>query len=128
MSQRRSRSRSIYRMHRPFGAGAPPAPHRRAPTRGRERRGGVARDAVAPGDRGPGEVARTESMLDRRLHRPLGAGDGKRDNPALRGRRRLPEETMQLAGDGGWVYTDRTCKSKTEIPDQMPGRLCHHAR
>jgi hypothetical protein len=29
------------------------------------------------------------------------------DNRALLGRRRLPEEKMQLAGstDGGWVYT-----------------------
>jgi hypothetical protein len=30
------------------------------------------------------------------------------DNRALQGRRRLPEEKMQLAGlkDGGWVYTE----------------------
>jgi len=30
------------------------------------------------------------------------------DNCALRGRRRLPEDKMQLAGskDGGWVYTE----------------------
>ena len=31
---------------------------------------------------------------------------GQGDNPALRGRRRLPEENMQLPGskDGGWVH------------------------
>ena len=33
---------------------------------------------------------------------------GQGDNPALRDRRRLPEERMQLAGskDGGSVYTE----------------------
>jgi hypothetical protein len=41
---------------------------------------------------------------------------------ALRGRRRLPEEQMQLeeSKDGGWGYTDRHPGSKMEIP---PTRL-----
>jgi hypothetical protein len=40
------------------------------------------------------------------------------DNCALRGRRRLPEEGMQLAGskDGGWLYTARHPGAKMEIP------------
>src|ERR1039457_3058091 len=39
------------------------------------------------------------------------------NNYALRGRRRLPEEKMQLTGskDGGWEYTDSAGESKMEI-------------
>jgi hypothetical protein len=45
------------------------------------------------------------------------------NNYALRGRRRLPEEEMQLGGskEGGWVYTQLEPESKMEIPE-LDGR------
>ena len=46
---------------------------------------------------------------------------GQGDNPALRGRRRLPKEKMQLAGskEGGLVILNGIWKSKMEIPVRL---------